>query len=210
MAFLEHPRFPTDINYGVVGGPVYKTNIVEKNSGHENANSVWPEGRHEYDLIYAAKDQLTIERLLTFFHAIKGRAQGFRFKDFTDFKSCSIANSIACTDQILLRLPDKSNRYYQLVKRYTYDANHTTIRLIKKPVKDTIITAVNGKETTEFSADFATGILEFYNLPQKNVVITAGFEFDVPVRFMSDTLQISIDSDKTRSVHNLGLIEVRL
>lgn len=284
MVFLESPRFPTDLNYGVVGGPVYKTHIIEKNSGWENANSVWPQGRYEYDLVYEAKDQQTIEHMMAFFHAMKGRAHGFRFKDFADYKSCSVDNSISFTDQLVSGALDESRLRYQLIKTYT-QGNFSTVRVIKKPVVGTVTVAVSGFLVSFFTVDYSNGVITFsadktdvithvasknpcvitaknnfvkgdtvyitevdqlselndrrykilsatstqftidvdmhllppyikggiyHTSPQPKEVITAGFEFDVPVRFANDTLHISMDSHKTRSVHNLGLIEVRV
>jgi len=284
MAFLESPRFPTDLSYGVVGGPTYKTNIIEKNSGWENANSVWPQGRHEYQLVYAAKDQVTIEGILNFFHMAKGRWGGFRFKDFADFKSCNADTTVSFTDQLVSGALDISNRNYQLIKTYTQGVT-STIRVIKKPVSGTVIVGISGLQEIHFVVDTTTGIITFdadhtaaitnatqanpcvitaantlaagytvylsgisgmtglnshrysvlsatsttftinvdtramgayssggvyHTLPQAGEVITAGFQFDVPVRFENDNLQVSIDSNKTRSIQNLALMEVRI
>lgn len=286
MSFMESPRFPTDINYSVVGGPMYKTHIVVKNSGFENANSVWPEGRHEYDVVYAVKDQATIESLLDFYHAMKGRFHQFRFKDFSDFKSVPIDSSISALDQPMQGDVDGVNATYQLLKQYN-QGTFTTIRSIRKPVAGTVIVAISGVQIvpTQFSVDTTTGALTFntgdsdvitgatnanpcvltanntlstatsihisgivgmtqlngnrYNilsrtsttitidvdstsfgtyisggqfnsLPETGENVTAGYEFDVPVRFVDDKLPISIDSPNTRTVQSLPLIEVRV
>jgi len=282
--FLETPRFPTNINYGVVGGPKYKTNIIEKNSGWENANVIWPQGRHEYDVVYAVKDQATIETLLAFFHAVKGRSIGFRFKDFADYKSCSVNSTPSFIDQPLIGLTNGINRDFQLTKTYVTGTSSTS-RMIKKPVAGTVIVAVNSLQKTSFLLNTTTGIVTFdpdltnsitgatrsnpcvltannsitpgetiyisgivgmpqlnnhrykvlsrtnttltidvdssafsnyvsggvyHTIPQPGEVVTAGFEFDVPVRFANDDLHISIDNYKTRTVQNLGLIEIRV
>lgn len=282
--FLETPRFPVNINYGVVGGPKYKTNIIEKNSGWENANVIWPQGRHEYDVVYAVKDQATIETLLAFFHAVKGRSIGFRFKDFTDYKSCSVNSTPSFIDQPLVGLTNGINRDFQLTKTYI-TGTRSTSRTIKKPVAGTVIVAVNSLQKTSFLLNTTTGIVTFdpdltnsisgatrsnpcvltannsitpgetiyisgivgmtqlnnhrykvlsrtnttltidvdssafsnyvsggvyHTIPQPGEVVTAGFEFDVPVRFTNDDLHISVDNYKTRTVQNLGLIEIRV
>lgn len=286
MAFLETPRFPTNINYGVVGGPKYKTHVIEKNSGWENANIVWPYGRHEYDVVYAVKDQETIEALLAFFHAMKGRAIGFRFKDFADFKSCGVNSTPSYVDQPMAGTANGSNRDFQLAKTYVKGA-HSTVRLIKKPVAGTVIVSINAlpAAASAFMLNTTNGIVTFnpdltnsitaatrsnpcvltadnsltanqsiyisgilgmtqlnnnrykilsrtattitidvdsssfgtyisggvyHTLPQSGEIVAAGFEFDVPVRFVNDDLQISIDNFKTRTVQNLGLIEIRV
>lgn len=282
--FLEAPRFPTDINYGLTGGPKYKTHIIEKNSGWENANIVWPQGRHAYDLVYAVKDQLTIEAVLAFFHAVKGRSRGFRFKDWADFKSCSVNSIPHFTDQLVSGLPDGTRRSFQLAKNYT-KGDLNTVRLIKKPVANTVTVGINGFAASNVAIDTTTGTITFpvnstgnitgaikanpcvltannflssnstiyvsglagmtmlnnkrykvlsrtattitidvnstgfaaytsggvfHTLPQAVEVITAGFEFDVPVRFLNDEMNMSIDNFRTRTVQSLGLVEIRV
>jgi uncharacterized protein (TIGR02217 family) len=160
MQFLESPRFSTDINYGVVEGPTYKTNIIEKNSGWENANVVWPQGRHEYDVVYTVKDQATIEALLAFFHAVKGRATGFRFKDWADYKSCGVDITPTFADQPVIGLPNGITRTFQLAKIYNKGILSTT-RTIRKPVSNTVLVGVNGLSLNGMTVDTTTGIITF-------------------------------------------------
>ncbi len=63
------------------------------------------------------------------------------------------------------------------------------------------------------SLDTVEGYLghgSFHTLPQPDEMVTAGFEFDVPVRFSSDSLSISSDSYQVSSIQQLGLIEIRI
>src|SRR5688572_7217535 len=112
--FLEAPRFPADINYGLTGGPQYNTQIIEQVSGWEQVNSIWSYPKHVYQLSYAAKDNDTVEKLLRFFHAVKGRANGFRFRDPNDYKSCSVIQEISSNDQKVIGIVDGRNTCFQL------------------------------------------------------------------------------------------------
>ncbi len=114
--FLEYPCFPSDINYGLSGGPQYQTQIIEQLSGWEQANSTWLYPKHAYQLSYAVKEHDTVEKLLHFFHSVKGRAHGFRFQDPNDYKSCSLSKAIRAFDQKLIGSADGVNTDFQVAK----------------------------------------------------------------------------------------------
>ena len=56
-------------------------------SGHEQRNSNWATARLAIDLGYGGKTQADTDALRDFFHAVQGRAHGFRVKDWTDFEA---------------------------------------------------------------------------------------------------------------------------
>lgn len=113
MAFVE-VRFPTDIAYGSAGGPEYSTDIVITHSGHEQRNSNWSQARARYNIAHGVKTQAQLDALIAFFRARKGRADGFRFKDWTDHKA---------TGQ-LIGTGDGERVSFQLVK--SYDSGSST------------------------------------------------------------------------------------
>ena len=152
MAFLESPRFPTDINYTVVGGVAYLTDIVVSGAGIESANSLSPQPRHQYDIVYAVKDKSTIERLQHFFHVMRGQFHGFRFKDVLDFKSSPVDSPTSVLDQIMSGEVNGNNTSFQLAKSYIQGELRTT-RKITKPLGQTVRVAASNKE---FSPDFYT------------------------------------------------------
>lgn len=284
MAFLESPRFPATSNYGVIGGPMFKTEIVETNSGKESANSVWPYPLNTYDLVIENRSVSSIEDLLKFFNAMKGRFNRFRFKDHMDYKSSDIGSSIAFTDQECSGDKDGTNTDFQLLKEYGA-GSETTYRVIKKPVSGTVICGIGSVQEEDFSIDTTTGIITFdditqnitaitqanpcvvtldsnpfvtnqtvyisgvsgmtqinddrykitnssgsditldldssgfsaytsggtaKSLPQSGETVTAGFEFDVPVRFRDDQFPARIDANTVWSLSSLPLEEVRL
>ena len=84
-SFIETPRFPENVSYGASGGPAFKTDVVIVNSGFEQRNQVWAKARASYDVSHAAREKTLMETLVAFFRSVRGRAIGFRFKDWQDF-----------------------------------------------------------------------------------------------------------------------------
>lgn len=70
--------------------------------------------------------------------------------------------------------------------------------------------AVDGVEVASgWTLDSTTGILTFGTAPGNGVAIRAGFDFDVPVRFDSDTLDVTLDIERLGSITSISLIEIR-
>lgn len=191
MAFLETPRFPVDISYGSRGGPRYQTEVVRMDSGHEKRLARWSYPLHEFDVVYGVKTQADLYDLLEFFHAASGRLDGFRFKDYADFKSADdMKSAVADTDQTL-GTGDASEDAFQLIKTYTVGAN-TKVRAITKPVPGTVVVSLDDvAQGSGWSIDTTTGLLTFTSPPGGGVVVKSGFEFDIPVRFDTDFLDVS-------------------
>ncbi len=207
MTFLETPRFPDDLSYGSGGGPSYKTTVVETFSGTEKRNIDWEYPRHVYDASYLARDKSKFYQLLEFFHVAQGRGNGFRYKDWLDYRSGSVDQQITDGDQ-QIGIGDGVTMTYQLVKAYVV-GSFAKVRTITKPVAGTVIISVDDVPiTSSWSVDTATGIVSFTVAPPVDSIIKAGFEFDVPVRFESDDLSAGIDSFKFRDV-DVKLIELK-
>ncbi|MFW0776987.1 MAG: DUF2460 domain-containing protein [Rickettsiales bacterium] len=199
MAFVEI-RFPTDIAYGSAGGPVYSTDIVITRSGHEQRNSNWAEARARYDVAHGVKSQAQLDTLIAFFRARKGRADGFRFKDWTDFSA---------TAQVIGTGDDMQSQF-QLVKTYE-NGSVIESRTISKPVDGTVKIYLDGVLVDEanYSVNILNGLITFVAAPADGVVITADFEFDVPVRFDTDRLSASLDAYGSNSWSNIPIVEIR-
>jgi len=210
MSFLETPRFPTDLSYGSQGGPSYNTTVAMQAAGHEKRNINWSLARYKYNVVYGIRTEAKLENLLQFFHSVSGRAYGFRFKDHQDFKSCLLADTIADTDQTIAT-GDGVTTAFQLIKTYTQGANSRT-RNITKPVIGTVVISLDDVSQTAsplgWAVDSTTGIITFSTAPLNNVVIKAGYEFDVPVRFESDTISARWDDIQLMS-SDINLIELR-
>ncbi len=207
MAFHEI-RFPDDISRGARGGPERRTQIVELASGDEERNASWANSRRRYDAAYGIRRADDLAAVVAFFEVRNGRLYGFRWKDWADYKSCLPSGTPAATDQTI-GTGDGATTGFQLVKVYASGSQSWT-RIITKPVAGTVRVAIDGVEQTSgWSVDTTTGLVTLDTAPAAGAVITAGFEFDVPVRFDTDTLDITLDIERLGSITSIPLIEVR-
>ena len=206
MAFHEI-RFPTAIAFHSTGGPERKTEIVTLGSGYEERNGVWANSRRRYDVGYGIKTLDDIHAVIAFFEARSGRLYGFRFKDFADFRSGSPGAAVTPQDQSL-GSGDGANKSFALRKIYLSGPTNWT-RPIVKPVAGTVRLAVGGVETGAFTLDPTTGVVTLAAAPAAGAAVTAGFEFDVPVRFDTDTLSINLAGFRTGEIPSIPLIEIR-
>lgn len=193
MSFVE-VQFPSDISYGATGGPMFLTDVVATVSGHEQRNSKWSQARARYNVASGVKTETQWQALIAFFRARRGKAVGFRFKDWGDFKA---------VNQPLLSL---GGTQYQLVKQYVSGAV-VSERIITKPVVGTVKLYRNSLlQASGWSIDTTTGIIT----TSLTGTLTVDFDFDVPVRFDTDELALSLDSFNAGSWNNIPLIEVRI
>jgi uncharacterized protein (TIGR02217 family) len=208
MAFHE-VRFPDNISRGARGGPERRTQIVELASGAEERNASWANSRRRYDVAYGIRRADDLAAVVAFFEARNGRLHGFRFKDWADFKSCLPSQTPAATNQSI-GTGNGAATLFQLTKRYTSGAQSWT-RSITKPVAGTVTVALNGTpQATGWSVSTTSGLVTFTTAPAAGVAITAGFEFDVPVRFDTDALDVTLDLERLGSITSIPLIELRL
>ena len=207
MAFHEI-RFPDNISRGARGGPERRTQVVELASGDEERNASWANSRRRYDVAYGIRRADDLAAVVAFFEARYGRLHGFRFKDWADFKSCPPSQAPGATNQPI-GTGNGSATLFQLSKRYTSGAQSWT-RAITKPVGGTVTIALNGTpQASGWSISTATGLVTFTTAPAAGVAITAGFEFDVPVRFDTDSLDVTLDLERLGSITSIPLLEIR-
>jgi uncharacterized protein (TIGR02217 family) len=200
MAFVE-VRFPTDIAFGSTGGPEYSTDVVITQSGYEQRNANWSQARARYNVAHGVKTQAQLDALIAFFRARKGRADGFRFKDWTDYQVAG--QEIGIGDGVITQ--------FQLKKHYSSGLVNET-RLITKPVAGTILIYLDGvlQSPTTYTANTENGQILFDAAPGNDVAVTAAFEFDVPVRFDTDRLSAALDAYGSHSWSDIPLVEVRI
>lgn len=199
-AFAEI-QFPPGISYGSKGGPEFSTDIVATFSGHEQRNINWQEARAKYDISSGIKTEQQWQQLIGFFRSRRGKAIGFRYKDWSDYKAINQR----------VGKGDGQQTEFQLIKHYiSGDYNYT--RIINKPVNNDFckIYIDNIPLENGFNIDFTTGIITFSLAPRNSEEITADFEFDVPVRFDTDHLDLSMDSFAIGSWGNIPLVEIRI
>lgn len=210
MAF-HNVQFPANLSYGSAGGPERLTEIVTLANGFEERSTPWAHARRRYDAGFGLRALADLEQLLAFFEARQGQLHAFRWKDWTDYTSCPLDQAITPFDQ-RLGIGDGVTQQFQLVKRYA-SGEQAYLRPIRKPVDNSVRVAVGGDPKVvdqEFSVDFGTGVISFVVAPDIGAEITAGFEFDVPARFDSDSLQTSIAAFRAGELPNVPILEVRV
>ena len=203
-----HPiRFPLDIALGAHGGPGRQTDIVTLSSGAEQRNSRWANSRRSYNAGYGVKSREDMQAVLAFFEERRGRFHSFLWRDGLDFSSNGGAGTPTPLDQPL-GTGDGSTTAFQLVKQY--GANFDPWRRpITKPVAGSVRIAVAGVEVVGgFAIDTLTGMVSFDVAPAAGAALTAGFLFDVPVRFDTDRLDIELSGFDTANAPAIPLIEV--
>lgn len=207
MAFDE-VQFPTNISRGARGGPRRKTQIAALASGDEERNASWLNSRRQYDVAYGVRKADDLATVVAFFEARNGMLYGFRFKDWADYKSCAPTATPAATDQTL-GTGNAVQTTFQLRKAYTSGAR-TYQRSITKPVAGSVLVSLdNVNQLAGWTVNTTTGIVTFAAPPGVGVVVKAGFEFDVPVRFDTDMLDVTLDFERLGSITSIPLIEVR-
>lgn len=210
MQFHE-VRFPASLSFGSIGGPERLTDVVTLANGFEERNTPWKHSRRRYDAGVAMRSLDDIETLIAFFEARQGQMYGFRWKDWTDYKSGRARAAPQLTDQIL-GVGDDVTAEVQLIKTYR-SGEITYARPITKPVAGSVRVALGDEEVLEgvhYEVDTATGVLHFAHPVNAGVRITAGFEFDVPVRFDIDRIHTSLASFQAGEVPNVPVVEVRV
>lgn len=200
MTDFVEVQFPTDISYGAKGGPGFSTDVVETFSGREQRNINWSQARARYNVASGVKSESQWAALISFFRARRGKAIGFRYKDWSDYKGSNEA----------IGAGDDSTTDFQLVKIYS-SGSAAVSRTITKPVSGTVKIYVDSiLQNSGVSVDTETGIVTFDSAPAADESITADFEFDVPVRFDTDNLELSVDAYDAGRWDAIPLVEVRV
>jgi uncharacterized protein (TIGR02217 family) len=203
LSFLETPRFPEQISLGSSGGPSFKTHIFEGNSGVEQGSSVWSRTRHRYNARKGITDKDDMDVVRAFFLNLRGRARGFRWKDWSDYELID--------EQI--GVGDGTTAVFKIIKTYTV-GSLSYVRRIFKPVSGLQV-RVNGVlkiESNHYTLDYTTGIITFSGLdiPTTGHPITVTGEFDVPVRLDTDQLEASHEGFLTETWDQIPLVELLL
>lgn len=210
MAFHDI-RFPENLSLGASGGPEWRSEIVTLGNGYEERNSPWAQSRRRYDAGMGLRSLDDLAEVVAFFEARRGALYAFRWKDWADWKSAAPLAEITPTDQVI-GIGDGRRQSFHLCKAYgSGEAVHS--RRIVKPVAQTVRVALGGVELQhpeQVRVDPVTGTLWFDEAPARGTEITAGFEFDVPVRFATDHLAVSVSSFQAGEIPHIPVIEVRL
>lgn len=213
MAFMDL-TFPRDIAAGVTGGPERRVDVVALSSGDEERNARWKHSRRSFDAAMGVKDIDDLAAVVALFEEAGGRLHSFRFRDWSDFSTApaSVQNPTG-SDQVI-GTGDGVETEFQLAKKYGTLTPYT--RTISKPVPATVKMALDGvAQATGWSVDNLSGVVTFTAAPPLGVEVSAGFLFDVPVRFDTDRLLVDMaffneaDGVGVGSLPEIPLIEVR-
>jgi len=210
MQFHE-VRFPTALSFGSIGGPERRTDVVTLASGFEERNTPWAHSRRRYDAGIGLRSMDDIDTLIAFFEARRGQMYGFRWKDWADFKSCKPSAQVSATDQVI-GTGDGLVTEFALRKAYV-SGDAVYLRPVAKPVAGSVIVALGGVlqvEGADFAVDAATGVVSFFAAPASGVSVTAGLEFNVPVRFDTDRFQTSAATFQAGEVPDVPVVELRV
>jgi uncharacterized protein (TIGR02217 family) len=210
MSGFHEVRFPLRVALGASGGPVRRTDIVNLSNGREQRNQRWRDSRRRYDAESGIRSLADLYAVLEFFEARRGQLYGFRFRDPVDRASCAPGGTVSAGDQVL-GIGDGTTTAFALVKAYQ-DAGGGWTRRITKPVAGTVAVSVDGvavPETT-YSVDVATGIITFAatHKPGSGALVQAGYEFDVPVRFDIDRIDIDLAHFDAGRIPSIPLTEI--
>jgi uncharacterized protein (TIGR02217 family) len=230
MAFYE-VRFPTDISYGSSGGPGFATTIIGLDGGSEQRVSRWSNARRTFNVAYGIKSYAQLQSVIKHYIAVKGAANGFRYKDWGEFTTAADGQSaFAADDEILHTVTEAEETAgtctVQYKKKYkvTQGASETqtVTRNIAKPVLNQVKIAKKASGDISpvelgagWTVNYTTGIVSLSNSGSYTMaegdVIYGGCEFDVPVRFSKEIdtmLSVSLDTFDTGSAESIELVEL--
>ncbi len=203
-------RFPANLSFGALGGPERRTEVVTLTNGHEERNSPWAQSRRRYDAGLGLRALDDVEALIAFFESRRGRLHGFRWKDWSDYRSAPASRAVSATDQ-LLGVGDGDRRVFHLRKAYRSGAQ-VEWRAITRPVAGSVQIALGSDLLVDgagWALDATTGAVTFEMPPGKGAEVHAGFEFDVPVRFDTDVIQVSMASFRAGELPRVPVVEIR-
>ena len=212
MPSFHEVLFPLDIALKSAGGPERRTEIVALGSGREQRNARWAHSRRRYDAGYGVKTLDALSAVVAFFEERRGRLHGFRWRDRLDHSSAAPGVAVSPTDQVI-GTGDGAAAAFQLLKTYG-GAYAPYARPIAKPVPGSVRVAVDGVEADEgddFTCDTTTGMLTFLagHVPADGLAVTAGFLFDVPVRFDTDYLEVDLSAFAAGAIPKIPLLEIK-
>ena len=208
MAFDEI-ELPLRVGFGSKGGPNFSTEIIAIDSGYERRNQNWAQARRVYDARSGVRSAADAAALLNFFHARAGRARGFRLKDWSDYSSAADNLSSPVFSDQIIGTGDGATLVFQLSKNYS-SGGVTHNRVIAKPQAGSVMVGVGGAQRLSgWSVDTTTGLVTFASAPTSGQVITAGFLFDVSVRFDTDYLSLSAENYVAYQA-DVPIVEIRV
>src|ERR1035437_1921838 len=212
MTAFHEILFPLAIALKSAGGPQRRTDVVVLGSGAEKRNARWAHSRRRYDAGYGVKTYDSLSQVIAFFEERRGRLYGFRWRDRLDKSSAAPDAAVSASDQAI-GTGNGATATFELSKTYASFFSPYR-RPIAKAVTGSVRVAVGGTEVavgTAFTVDSTTGVVTFLSghLPASGAAVTAGFLFDVPVRFDTDYLEVDLSTFAAGAIPKIPLVEIK-
>ncbi|KGM34773.1 DUF2460 domain-containing protein [Inquilinus limosus] len=217
---FDDVRLPIYIERGAKGGPGFNTTVKEMASGKEKRNQNWSRSRAHWDIGFAIDDLDGLRPVMAFFYARRARARGFRFRDWSDYE----------LDRQQIGAGDGARRVFPIFKRYEADGPAPFDRPITRPVRGTARVWLKGVLQTllpdgwdagmpasprpmpaagKVAVDFNTGEVLFGTAPAAAASIEIECEFDVPVRFDMDELDLELRGGGLAAIPSIPIKELK-
>ena len=206
MAAFHDVQFPLAIGLRASGGPEFATQVSTSSSGYEQRNAGWSDARLRFDAGVGVRSEDDLRTMLAFFRARRGRANGFRFTDPFDHSSRDDDQPATALDQ-QIGTGDGVTTRFALVKQYGADAEPYA-RRITRPQTGSIVVGIDGVAAAGWQAA-DLGFIDFAVAPAIGAVVTAGFTFDVPVRFDTDRVDVAASGWRSGEAPSVPLVELR-
>jgi uncharacterized protein (TIGR02217 family) len=204
-------RLPLRLSLGASGGPGRRTDIVALSNGGETRNARWADARRRYDVGTGLRGLDDLYRLIEFFEARRGQLYGFRFRDPVDHGSGTHGVTVSAIDQ-LIGEGDGARTLFELTKTYA-DPGGATTRRIEKPVEGSVLVAVDGAPLApaDFAVDPTAGLITIgpAAVPRTGAQVTAGFEFDIPVRLTPTASRFRWPPSRPARCPSVPLVEIK-
>ena len=200
---FEDVRFPIGLGREVSAEPAFSTAIVTTASGAEQRNSEWADARLTFDAGPGVRGEEDVHDLLVFFRARRGAAVGFRLEDPFDNSSNGMTGAPGPGD-VAIGVGDGARTDFDLIKLYGDQA-----RRITRPVVGTVRVAMDGDERLSGWTLADKGVIAFDEAPEEGAEVSAGFRFDVPVRFAEDRLTLNRATFLAGEMASVPMIEIR-
>ena len=195
---IDAVRLPIDVERGVRGGPLFNTIVLRSDGGNTSTNQNWQYPLYQGNVGYGIQSRQNLKSVIDFFWARRGRLRGFLFRDWSDYQF----------EDVQLGLGDGSDTTFAVKKIYEDDIVPFE-RPLKYAIESSMTVKVDGVTVADNQWSLSNGIITFNSAPALNAVITASGEFDIPVMFMRDQLEVSMEVWNAGSIANIPISEVR-
>ena len=207
--FLEERIDHQKIRMGAAFTDQYAVSVVRTSGGQEYRSLTHPFPVRTFDISQFIEKQEAYDYICALYHRAHGQYAGFRIRCYDEFSSNGAVGTPTALDQPTIVLAATTR---QLVKQYgtskAAGSSGYPYRKIFKPVAGTVLVAKNGTPLAggAFSVSTTTGVVTVSGALITDT-ITAGFEFDWPVRF-NGSLVIGQDYPAHRNADGLELVEL--